>query len=115
MTTPLSPWISLLRGRLLFVPTKILPPEIVGPPKTDFEPRGTDHLMFFSIPGRLCHSVGTSVSRRLTRLRCTVPPQSGQARGAAGRGEGFPGAGRCQAGTTRTSAKKQPVAARART
>src|SRR5262249_11763815 len=38
------------------------------------------HRTFFSLPGRVTQSRGKSVSVRLTRLRCTVPPHSGQER-----------------------------------
>src|SRR5438105_3295274 len=83
MRTPLSIGSSLastsrlFRGTLLLVPTKILPPEITGPPYA-FEPSAADHLMFFSAPFLPLQVVGILVSVRLTRLRDTVPPNIGQ-------------------------------------
>src|SRR4051812_43431517 len=73
--TPLSPLISLSRGRLLLVPMKILPPEKIGPPYA-LLPRYCDHRTFLSL--ETSQSVGMFFSTRLTRLRCTVPPQTGQ-------------------------------------
>src|SRR5258706_12510788 len=69
-----------LRGAPLLVPTKILPPDIVGPPY-DSAPSFAAHFTFFFVSFlRVSHSSGMFFSMRLTMLRDGVPPKVGQSR-----------------------------------
>src|ERR1700736_2007320 len=63
--------------------------------------------MFFSAPGLRSHAGGMLVSKRLTRLRLTVPPNSGQewasSLPASALAAATSAAGFCQARTTKTT------------
>src|SRR5712692_6609043 len=87
-TTPLSPVILGSRGFSLLVPAKIRPPAKTGP-AYDFEPQIWTHLMFFSWPGVMSHSVAIFLSTVLTGLRLGLPKKVGQERALSSLAAGF--------------------------